>query len=58
MDDFYDPDREVKPAVVTLTPDRAAKALGDPDREKGYTRQGTLEEWLAIADCYFEALAE
>ena len=56
--DFYDQNTEVKPTVVTLTPDMAAKSLGDPDREDGYTRQGTLEEWTVVADAYFEALAE
>ena len=55
---FYDDNTEVKPTVVTLTPDMAEKSLGNPDREDGYTRQGTLEEWTVIADAYFEALAE
>ena len=58
IDDFYNPDSEVKPTVVTLTPDMAAKALGDPDSAKGFTRQGSLEEWMVITDCYYEALAE
>lgn len=58
VDRFYNPDTEVKPTVVTLTPDRAAEELGDPDAEKGYTQQGSLEEWLTVADCYFEAIAE
>lgn len=56
--DFYNPDNEVKPVVVSLTPDLARKYLGDPEKEKGYTLDGDLEEWLAIADCYFQALAE
>lgn len=58
FDDFYDPDSEVKPMVVTLTPDLANKYLGNPEKEKGYTPDGDLEEWLAIADCYFQALEE
>lgn len=58
FDDFYDPDSEVKPVVVTLTPDLANKYLGNPEKEKGYTPDGDLEEWLAIADCYFQALEE
>lgn len=56
--DFYDSDSEVKPVVVTLSPDLASKYLGDPQKEKGYTTDGDLEEWLAVADCYFEALNE
>lgn len=58
VDQFYDHNTETKPTVVTLTDDKAAKELGDPRQVKGYTTQGSLEEWLAIADCYFEALAE
>lgn len=58
VDDFYNADTEVKPTVVTLTEDMAVKSLGNPDEEKGYTCQGTLEEWLVITDCYFEALTE
>lgn len=57
-EDFYNKDTEVKPEVVTLTKDLAEKYLGDPQKEKGYTLEGDLEEWLAISDCYFEALAE
>ena len=56
--DFWNPDTEAAPTVVTLTEDIAIKDLGDPEAVKGYTVQGTLEEWTAIADCYFEALAE
>lgn len=58
IDNFYDHNTEVKPTVVTLSDDMARKALGNPDEERGYTRQGTLEEWTVIADCYYEALAE
>lgn len=58
FEDFYNPDNEVKPVIVSLTPDLAAKYLGNPEEEKGYTTDGDLEEWLAIADCYFQALAE
>lgn len=58
VDEFYNPDTEVRPTVVTLTPAKAAERLGDPDTRKGFTLQGTLEEWLTVADCYFEALAE
>ena len=56
--DFYNNDFEVRPTVVTLSRDLANKYLGDPDKEKCYTTDGDLEEWLAVADCYFEALAE
>lgn len=58
VDDFYDKDSEVKPTVVTLTPDMALRALGDPENNDSFTRQGSLEEWLVITDCYFEALCE
>lgn len=56
FNDFWDPDTEAAPTVVTLTESRAVKELGDPEKVKGYTVQGTLEEWTAIADCYFQAL--
>lgn len=53
---FYNADSEVKPSVVTLTESVAVSDLGDPAKEEGYTTEGSLEEWLTIADCYFEAL--
>lgn len=56
--DFYTEGVDVPPVVVTLTEDVAVKDLGDPAKVKGYTTQGSLEEWLSIADCYFEALNE
>lgn len=56
FNDFYDEETEIKPSVVTLTETVARKDLGDPTEEKGYTTEGSLEEWLVIADCYFEAL--
>lgn len=58
FEEFYNPDTEVKPTVVTLSADLASKYLGDPQGRDGYDRDGDLEEWLAVADCYFEALAE
>lgn len=58
LEEFYNPDTEVRPTVVTLSSDLASKYLGDPEKEEGYERYGDLEEWLAVADCYFEALAE
>lgn len=58
LDEFYDPDSEVRPTVVTLSSDLAGKYLGDPEDKEGYDPDGDLEEWLAVADCYFEALAE
>lgn len=58
MKEFYDPDTEVRPTVVTLSRDLAAKYLGDPKGDQGYDPDGDLEEWLAVADCYFEALEE
>lgn len=58
VDGFYNADNEVRPSVVTLTEDMARKDLGDPEAVKGYTTQGSVEEWLSIADCYFQALSE
>lgn len=58
LNEFYNPDSEVKPVVVTLSADSALKELGNPMKEPGYTTAGSLEEWLAVADCYYEALNE
>lgn len=58
VDDYYDKDSEVKPVVVTLTEDKARMELGDPRTKKGYVTEGTLEEWLAVADDYYQALTE
>lgn len=58
FNDFWNRDTEAAPTVVTLSEDIAVKDLGDPEAVKGYTTQGSLEEWAAIADCYFEALNE
>lgn len=58
LTNFYTHGVEVPPTVVTLTEDMARNQFGDPNGEKGFTRDATDEEWLAIADCYFEALNE
>ncbi len=58
LTEFFTDGVEVPPVVVTLTEDSAREHLGDPEGRKGYTTQATNEEWLVIADCYFEALAE
>lgn len=58
FEEFYDPDTEVRPTVITLSTDLAAKYLGNPKGREGFDNEGDLEEWLAVADCYFEALAE
>lgn len=58
VDDYYVRDNEVKPSVVTLSEDVAAKELGDPRSEKGYTTEGSLEEWIVVADDYYQALTE
>lgn len=55
---FYNHDTEVPPVVVTLTESVAEADFGNPAGKIGFTTQGSLEEWTAIADCYFEALAE
>ena len=54
--EFWDRDTETAPTVVTLSEEAAKEKLGDPEAVKGYTTQGSLEEWTAIADCYFRAL--
>ena len=56
FDEFWDKDTEAAPTVITLSEDVAREKLGDPEAVKGYTTQGSLEEWTAIADCYFQAL--
>lgn len=56
IDRLYNPETEVKPVVVTLDSNDAERMIGDPATTKGITDGGTLEEWTAIADCYFEAL--
>lgn len=58
LTEFYTDGVEVPPVVVTLTEDSAMRHLGDPRKEKGYTTIASDEEWLVIADCYFEALTE
>lgn len=58
VDQFYRHGIDVPPVVVTLSESTASEQLGTPSEAKGYTTQGTLEEWVAIADCYFEALNE
>ena len=58
LTEFYTDGVEVPPTVVTLTEDSAQRHLGNPEKEKGFTTKASHEEWLAIADCYFEALAE
>lgn len=56
--DLWNHETEAAPTVVTLPESTALDELGDPEAVKGYTTQGSLEEWAAIADCYFEALNE
>ncbi len=58
VDQFYKPGIEAQPTVVTLTPDSALENIGNPENKPGFATGGSLEEWLVIADCYFEALAE
>ena len=55
---YYTPGVDVPPVVVTLTPSVAGETLGTPSEEHGYTDEGTPEEWLVVADCYFEAINE
>lgn len=58
MRDYFKRGEDVPPVVVTLTPSAAAGDFGDPSGKKGFTEKGTNEEWLVVADCYFEALSE
>lgn len=58
IDNFYDPDTEVRPTVVCLTPNVAPGDLGTPNETDGFTQSGSLEEWMVVANCYFEALNE
>lgn len=55
---IYTPDVDVPPVVVTLSEKKAEEVLGDPTERRGFTTEGTVEEWTVIADCYFETLAE
>ncbi len=57
MADYYRHGVDVPPTVVTLGKDLAARELGNPVDNPDFTLKGTNPEWLAIADCYFEALA-
>lgn len=56
INNLYNPDTEVKPTVVTLDENDAERILGNPRHNKGYTTDGSMQEWLNVADCYFEAL--
>lgn len=58
VDQFYRHGVDVPPVVVTLSDLKAREQFGTPSEAKGFTTQGSLEEWVAIADCYFEALGE
>lgn len=58
VDQFYRHGIDVPPVVVTLSETKASDILGEPTEKRGYTTQGTVQEWVAIADCYFEALNE
>lgn len=56
IDDFYNPATEVRPVAVTLSLHDAAERIGNPAGRPGLADGGSLEEWMAIADCYFQAL--
>lgn len=56
MEHFYRQGIDVPPVAVTLTESKAFELFGTPSESRGLTCQGSLEEWTAIADCYFEAL--
>ena len=36
FEEFYNPDTEVRPTVITLSSDLASKYLGDPEGREGY----------------------
>lgn len=54
--DYYNPATEVAPTVVTLTTSMAKEDLPNPIESNYFTLAGSDEEWLVVADCYFEAL--
>ena len=56
FDNFWNHDTEAPPTVVTMSEDVASKEFGNPQNEKWFTTRASLEEWTAIADCYFQAL--
>ena len=56
IDNLYNRDTEVKPNVVTMGADEAVRLFGNPKGQKAFTTAGDLEEWLTVADCYYEAL--
>lgn len=56
MKNYYNPNTETRPIVVTLTEKEALDQLGEPTVERGFTDGGDVEQWLSIADAYFEAL--
>lgn len=56
IDNLYNPNYEIKPMVVTLDENDALRLLGNPVGNEAFTTEGTLKQWLTIADCYFEAL--
>lgn len=58
MSNYYNADTDVEPVAVTLPAKTAAGMLGDPAYSDKFTTAGSNEEWLVIADCYFEALNE
>lgn len=58
MSGYYREGIEVAPVVVTLTEDAAGRYFDDPTPAHGLYDGGSTEEWLAIADCYYEALNE
>lgn len=58
INNFYTKGVDVAPTTVTLTQSVAGEDFGDPENNEGFYAGGTLDEWLVIADDYFEALNE
>lgn len=58
VNQFYNKGIDVPPMVVTLSESKAGELFGNPEMRRGFTSGGNLDEWLTIADCYFEALRE
>lgn len=56
IEHFYRQGIDIPPAVVTLSESKAFELFGTPSESRGITAQGSLEQWTAITDCYFEAL--
>ncbi|MCM1005404.1 MAG: hypothetical protein NC402_03810 [Prevotella sp.] len=56
VENYYKRGVQTKPCAVTLTEDQATRTIGIPNEGRGYTTQGSVQQWLTCTDCYFKAL--